>query len=105
MTIRSEEGENTIIAPGYTDRPIVFVDCCDLEYSRDIEPMSGGYFDNYYLQLCQNIRRFKGAKALPIPEDSHTILMDGSFSQWDQVNFGYRDYVGGNVHREAMRCV
>lgn len=102
MTIRSEEGENTIVAPGYTDRPIVFVDCCDLEYSRDIEPMSGGYFDNYYLQLCQNIRRFKGVKDLPVPEAPHTILIDGSFAQWDQVHCGYRDYVGGNIHREAI---
>lgn len=46
--------------PGTPERPINFVDCANLEYSRDIEMMRGGYFDNYYLQLCAYIRRLKG---------------------------------------------
>lgn len=43
----------------------VFVDLYNMEYSRDIEPMRGGYGDNYYYQMWQNIRRFKGVRPLP----------------------------------------
>ena len=39
-----------------------FVDQCDKEYSRDIEPMKGGFADNYYYQLVANIRRYKGVR-------------------------------------------
>jgi hypothetical protein len=43
----------------------VFVDLYNMEYNRDIEPMKGGYGDNYYYQMWQNIRRFKGVRPLP----------------------------------------
>ena len=42
------------------DRPVMFVDCANAEYSRDIEMMRGGYGDSYFLQLRDNVRRFKG---------------------------------------------
>ena len=42
------------------DRPVMFVDCANFEYSRDIEMMRGGYGDNYFLMLRDNVRRFKG---------------------------------------------
>ncbi len=48
---------------GPPERPLSFVDCADLEYSRDAEPMRGGYFDNYYMQLIANVRRYKGCAA------------------------------------------
>ncbi|HBV50998.1 MAG TPA: hypothetical protein DEF06_01810, partial [Clostridiales bacterium] len=41
--------------------PIVFVDLADPNNSRDIEPMRGGFGDNYYMQLCEFVRRYKGA--------------------------------------------
>ena len=41
---------------------IAFVDQYDREHSRDIEPDCDGYLDSYYLQLCANIRRFKGLR-------------------------------------------
>ncbi|MBR5060184.1 MAG: hypothetical protein IKX06_05360 [Clostridia bacterium] len=47
---------------GSPDRPIMFVDCANYEYSRDIEMMKGGYFDNYYMQLISFVRRYKGSK-------------------------------------------
>ncbi len=37
-----------------------FVDVYNHEFSRDIEPMKGGYNDNFYIQTAINIRRFKG---------------------------------------------
>lgn len=45
---------------GTAERPIMFVDCANDEYSRDIEMMRGGYGDNYFLLLRDNVRRFKG---------------------------------------------
>ncbi|MDD6204692.1 MAG: hypothetical protein PUC05_06865, partial [Firmicutes bacterium] len=40
---------------------VFFVDTATEEFSRDIEPpRNGGYEDAFYLQLCDNIRRFKG---------------------------------------------
>ena len=38
----------------------MFVDCANFEYSRDIEMMRGGYGDNFFLMLRDNVRRFKG---------------------------------------------
>jgi len=38
----------------------VFVDTFNEECSRDIEMMKGGYGDNFYLQLAENVHRFKG---------------------------------------------
>ena len=37
----------------------MFVDCANFEYSRDIEMMRGGYGDNFFLMLRDNVRRFK----------------------------------------------
>ena len=42
-------------------RPVMFVDCANAEYSRDVEMMRGGYGDNYLVLLRDNVRRFKGA--------------------------------------------
>ena len=47
------------------DGEYMLCDAADMELSRDIEPMEGGYEDNFYLQLIRNVRRFKeGDKAL-----------------------------------------
>ena len=35
-------------------------DAVNKEYSRDIEPMCGGYGDAFYIQLIENIRQYKG---------------------------------------------
>ena len=45
---------------GTKERPIMFVDCANYEYSRDIEMMRGGYGDTYLRLLRENVRRFKG---------------------------------------------
>ncbi len=45
---------------GTDERPVMFVDCANYEYSRDIEMMRGGYFDNYLMQLTDYVRKYKG---------------------------------------------
>ncbi|MDO4586473.1 MAG: hypothetical protein Q4C95_04160 [Planctomycetia bacterium] len=79
---------------------VSFVDQCNQEYSRDIEPMIGGHSDNYYYQLIANIRQFKGVRP---PEKVQTgkIIIDGNFSDWINIEPEYRDTIGDPVHRNC----
>ena len=72
---------------GRPDRPIMFVDCANYEYSRDLEMMRGGYFDNYFLQLVAFVRRYKGT-------DAYTVNPKGK----DRIYDGFKD---GDFAREA----
>ncbi len=84
------------------DEPIGFVDNCDTEYSRDLEPSAGILGDNYYMQMVNYIARFKGTTfALPRGGE-HTIDVDGDFSQWDDVSAVYRDYRGDTAPRDSL---
>lgn len=80
------------------DRPILFVDQATLDFSRDIEPMKGGYKDNYYLQMINYIRKFKGLSAPPTPTRKTIHLSDG-FGQWKDVQPKYKDFTNDIVHR------
>ena len=57
------------------ERPIMFVDCANYEYSRDLEMMRGGYFDNYFMQLVSYVRKYKGTEATPIYPAVSTVDM------------------------------
>ena len=48
-----------------------FWDLYNHEYSRDIEPLRGGFGDNYYYQLCDFIRRYKGVEPIEVHSDIH----------------------------------
>ena len=47
------------------ENPFYFVDQYNAEFNRTIQPMKGGYTDNYYMQMVQNIRRYKGVRPQP----------------------------------------
>ncbi len=49
-------------AMGVKNEPVMFVDLCDTNNSRDIEPMVGGFGDNYYMQMIEWIRKYKGVQ-------------------------------------------
>lgn len=86
-TVSNEEGQTVHYVR--SARPHIrhtFCDCCNEEYSRDIEPMKGGYFDSYYFQLIDNVRRFKGMD--PLPKDAGEGVE-------------YADYPFGNAHRNC----
>ena len=68
---------------GDEPRPVLLIDQADREYSRDVEPMKGGFFDNYYMQLCDYVRRYKGSPTLPERQGFRSIDLSGPFSQWD----------------------
>ncbi len=80
--------------------PLVFVDQLDQEFSRDIEPMTGGHGDNYYWQLVANIRRYKGAPALPKASPPKTIRIQNGFEQWRDVLPEFADHVGETMPRD-----
>ncbi len=78
-----------------------FVDAYSREYSRDIEPMEGGYGDNYYYQMVAGIRKYKGVRRPQKASEPKKITIDGSFSkEWDDVRPEFRDHAGDVEHRD-----
>lgn len=77
-----------------------FVDLYNEEFSRDGEPMKGGFNDNYYCQMISNIRKFKGSRALPVYSKANTIKVDGNFKDWAAVPAVYKDDQGDTFHRK-----
>ncbi len=93
-------GWNEWVAQKQTDEPILgntyghFVDTFNTEFSRDIEMMNGGYLDNCFIQLVENVRRYKrtGADSVREVEVAKGIdLFD--VSSWGDVT-AYADLVG-----------
>ena len=78
-----------------------FCDNCDLEFSRDIEMMSGGYGDNYYLQNARNVRAFKSGKEF-IYYGAHAA-QDIQGSAWDHART-YLDFSGDAMARNAQNA-
>jgi len=84
--------------------PAVFCDQFDLEFSRDVEMMKGGYGDNYYMQMAANIRRFKGMGVVPEVSGGKTIDTSGPFRQWDEVRPAYQDHALDTLARDFPGC-
>jgi hypothetical protein len=76
-----------------------FVDQYNAEFNRGIQPMKGGYTDNYYMQMTMNIRRYKGVRSIEKHTEVNSINIDGSFSDWDKISYEYRDTKGDTFHR------
>ncbi|MBE6614806.1 MAG: hypothetical protein E7631_05840 [Ruminococcaceae bacterium] len=89
--------------PGTPERPIMFVDCANYEYSRDIEMMRDGYFDNYYLQLCGYIRRLKGMEADRVYETGQQAVYAGyGDGNMDRCHPGYDRTYENRTGRNAI---
>ena len=91
--------------PGFLGRPTkdgdsFFVDAYNAEFNRDIEPMQGGYSDNYYYQLADGLRRYKGARPTPLASGPRTMKLDGDIGAWSAVGPEFRDTIGDTVHRD-----
>ena len=78
-----------------------FVDLYDDEFSRDAEMSKGDLGDNYYMQLVENIRRFKGvpaaSSAYKMQKTSVPQLND--LSPWEGVE-GFADPQGDTAARD-----
>ena len=77
-----------------------FIDQYNAEFNRAIAPMKGGYTDNYYMQMAQNLRRYKGVRPIPESQGLHPIAVDGVFADWNDVSVEYRDTIGDTFHRD-----
>src|SRR5690606_20507089 len=86
---------------GWTGDPFSFVDQFDWEHSRDIEPNKGwgDKGDVYYLQLIDNVRKFKGMGVSEPTSPMKTIHL-GKSNQWESVSPYYSHYKGNTFHRD-----
>ncbi len=81
---------------------VEFVDTCDIEFSRDAEMMRGGYFDNYYMQLIENVRAAKGVAPTLVQDTRKLIDINGSFDQWNDILVTYSDLKGDTADRDSI---
>jgi hypothetical protein len=82
------------------DNPLFFCDQYNAEFNRCLQPMKDGYTDNYYMQMAQNIRRYKGVRPIPELKGLHSVKIDGDFTDWKTANPEYRDARGDVFHRD-----
>ena len=84
------------------DGEYMLCDAADLEYSRDIEPMVGGYEDAFYLQLIRNVRAFKGVKGETRPARRNIDIFSSDAAQWE----GSEQYnkIGPEIERNNTGC-
>lgn len=82
-----------------------YVDQFNCEFSRDGEPMRNqdgyGISDNYYYQMVDYIRRFKGIAATPIA-DHQTSVNIYDLSSWDAIELTYMDSLYDVEHRNTV---
>ncbi len=98
--IAQRQDGRTYLAEPDPDR-VIFVDTASMEFSRDIEMMKGGYFDNYYVQLAYNIQKLKGAAPTVVQDGRKPINVTGEFDQWADIAVTYTDPTGDAEHRDA----
>ena len=85
----------------WTGDPFSFVDQFDWNHSRDIEPNKGwgDKGDVYYMQLINNVRKFKGMVAPEKVSVPKTIKI-GKTDSWDDVTPYFKHYKGNTLHRD-----
>lgn len=91
----------TVPMLGHITKPgqYYFVDEFNQEFSRDAMPMKGGYGDNYYMQLVDGIRQFKGVHPVPVAHGFQSVPLTAPFARWHAVGPRFAAAVGGTVHR------
>ncbi|NLI36381.1 MAG: hypothetical protein GX416_07725, partial [Bacteroidales bacterium] len=87
---------------GWTGDPFSFVDEYNWNCSRDIEPNKGwgDKGDVYYMQLVDNIRKFKGMNK-PDPISAAKTININKIDDWSNVKPDYMSYKGNTLHRDA----
>ena len=89
---------------GETWNPIRFCDCCTPNTSRDAEPVKGLFGDNYYMQLIDCVRQYKGTASRVKVGANKTIDVGGSFDQWNSadVTAKYTDFGNDTAKRNSV---
>ena len=84
---------------GRKDNPFYFVDQYNAEFNRTIAPMKDGWTDAFYMQMVQNIRRYKGVSPMPVHAGYQQITLDGSLDEWPS-DSSFLDTRGDVIHRD-----
>jgi hypothetical protein len=86
---------------GWIGDPFSFVDQFDWKRSRDIEPNKGwgDKGDVYYMQLVDQVRKFKGMESPQKASPSKSIKI-GKPGQWNDVTPYYQHYRRNTFHRD-----
>lgn len=81
----------------------MLVDLADMEFSRDIEMMKGGYEDSFYLQLCDYIRQYKNTalEDTKVKSEPVNIMMSESTAEWNKVRAVYKSVGSDNSPRNS----
>ncbi|PWM47056.1 MAG: hypothetical protein DBX47_01360 [Clostridiales bacterium] len=79
-----------------------FCDCFSEEYSRDVEMMRGGYGDAFYMQMINNIRKFKKATPFTQSAKMKEINISEGLAQWDDVKNIYLPQTSDNYSRDSF---
>ena len=89
------------------DGEYVLTDLCDPEFSRDAEMVNGEYEDNFYMQLCDNIRRYKntpvGDARVKTAVDSIPMIEDTT--EWNKVKAVFRTVGRDNTPRSSIGAI
>ncbi len=95
-------GNGQYLDGGNYERPF-FVDTFNREFSRDVEMMKGGYFDNFYLQMARNIRDYKTVTLTDaVRSDYKSIDISTGLTQWNAVKDVYYDFSGDAIERNSI---
>ncbi len=82
----------------------LYVDQFNCEYSRDGEPMRNidgeGIGDNFYYQMADYIRQFKGTVDVPNADNQSTVDIYDKNS-WDKIQLKYMDNIGDAALRNT----
>ncbi|PWM44201.1 MAG: hypothetical protein DBX47_05955 [Clostridiales bacterium] len=113
--IALEKGATTVFMTGWNEWTVTkdnsvdaggviyFCDQYNPEFSRDIEPVTGGFEDSFYLQMISNIRRYKGEYGNMSQTVKKTIDVNNisDFTQWNDVTNNYRNVQFYSYNRYA----
>ncbi len=105
-------GWNEWIAGGFTHETeqqiangtclVTYTDQFNIEFSRDGEPMRNqdgyGIGDNYYYQMIDYIRKYKGIDEAPVADHQESVNIY-DVSSWDKVELKYMD----NIYDTELR--
>lgn len=92
---------------GTTSQAIILEENANAEYSSDIQPMKDGYGDDYYMQMVDYIKQFKGKfitnRNLNTASTTESVSVDvnDDFNQWNKVSTHYLDYTDDIADRNS----
>lgn len=85
-----------------------FCDVFTEEYSRDIEMSAGENGDHFFMQLAENVKKYKfteGSVAYEWPQMSIDIASESALVMWEHVAAKYKDFEGDAMARDYRNAV